>query len=41
MRYKKTDFNGFQGSFNAYCEWAESSEERMSWGDWWELLEVE
>lgn len=34
----KLDFNGFQNSFNAYLEWCETSEIKMSWGKWWDGL---
>ncbi len=36
----KQDFNGFQDSFHVYCEWCEKSEEKMSWGEWWDSLEA-
>lgn len=34
----KSDFKGFHNSFNAYCEWCETSTIKMSWGEWWENL---
>lgn len=31
---------GFHNSFNKYCEWCETNEERLNWGEWWETIEL-
>jgi len=42
ISYKKSDFNGFERSFKAYCEWYHAQdveENKISWIEWWERLE--